>query len=87
MKISQKGIDLVKHFEGCSLTAYRRPANVLTIGYGHTGKSVKNGLTITQEQADEILKHDLESFEKVVSDCVKIELEQAQFDVPGIFRF
>ena len=42
MKTSQYGIDLIKHFEGCELKAYKCPAGVWTIGYGHT-KGVQEG--------------------------------------------
>ena len=48
MKTSQNGIDLIKRFEGCRLTAYRCAAGVPTIGYGHT-EGVKMGQRITQE--------------------------------------
>ncbi len=51
--------DLVKEFEGCKLTAYRDIGGVLTVGYGHVGKDVSEGLVWTQEQADEALAHDL----------------------------
>lgn len=66
MSICGEAITLVKKYEGLHLTAYRCPAGVLTIGYGHTGKDVKNGMVITKTQADELLKKDLESFEKTV---------------------
>lgn len=52
-------IDLAKSFEGCKLTAYQDPVGVWTIGYGHTGKEVHEGLVWTQEQADEALEHDI----------------------------
>ena len=66
MKIGQAGIDLIKKFEGCKLTAYLCPAGVWTIGYGHTGQDVKPGLTITQAKAEQLLKNDLEKFEQHV---------------------
>ena len=47
MKISQEGIDLIKHFEGCELESYLCSAGVLTIGYGTT-KNVVDGMKITQ---------------------------------------
>lgn len=87
MKISDKGLQLIKHFEGCQLKAYRCPANVLTIGYGHTGPDVTEGLIITQAQADKLLKLDMERFEKAVESCVKIPLEQGQFDALVAFSF
>lgn len=51
-------ISLVKEFEGCKLTAYRCPAGVLTIGYGHTGKDVYQGMKISQDQANNFLHDD-----------------------------
>ena len=58
MRTSSKGVSLIKSFEGCRLKAYKCPAGVWTIGYGHTA-GVKEGDTITQEQADEYLRNDL----------------------------
>lgn len=86
-QISEKCLQLIKHFEGCCLKAYRCPAGVLTIGYGHTGSSVKEGLEISQEQAEIILRHDLERFESAVHECVKVPLEQGQFDALVSFAF
>lgn len=78
MKISDTGLNLIKSFEGCSLKAYRCPANILTIGYGHTG-GVKEGQVITQQQADEMLRVDLGRYEKAV-DNLGVTLNQNQFD-------
>ena len=66
MKISNNGLAIIEKFEGCQLKAYVCPAGVLTIGYGHTGSDVKPGMTITKEQAVELLKKDVAKFEKVV---------------------
>jgi GH24 family phage-related lysozyme (muramidase) len=52
MRVSQKGIDLIKKFEGLRLTAYVCPAGVLTIGYGHTGSDVKPGMKIDEKEAE-----------------------------------
>ena len=62
MKINEKGLDIIKYFEGCRLHAYKCPAGVTTIGYGHT-RGVKIGDIITQEQAEQYLKEDLKVFE------------------------
>ena len=55
MKIGIVGLNLVKKFEGCRLTAYKCPAGVWTIGYGHTGsvdgKAICSGMVITNEKA------------------------------------
>ena len=87
MNISQKGIDLIKNFEGCRLTAYRCPANILTIGYGHTGSDVVMGQKITQEQAEKLLKSDLLVHCNNVSRLVKVPLTQNQFDALVSFEF
>ena len=80
MKTSQEGIDLIKKFEGCELKPYVCSGGVLTIGYGHTGSDVAEGQEITQECAEQLLKEDLEKFEKYVNDMVDPELKQCQFD-------
>ena len=86
MKISEEGISLIKRFEGCRLEAYKCSAGVLTIGYGHTG-GVKEDDTITQEEADKLLKADVFKFEKNVEDNVKVELNQSQFDALVAWTF
>ena len=78
LKISQVGIDLIKSFEGCRLKAYRCPANVLTIGYGHTG-GVKEGQVITQQQAEDYLRIDLGKYEEAVNK-LGVTFNQNQFD-------
>jgi lysozyme len=60
MKTNTAGLDLIKRNEGCELTAYVCPAGVLTIGYGDTGPHVVRGMTITREQAEELLANRLE---------------------------
>lgn len=77
--INNAGIDLIKGFEGCKLTAYRDSVNVLTIGYGHTGSDVTDGLTITQEQAEALLRQDLDRFESGVSDLVTVAVSDNAF--------
>lgn len=79
MKIGQKGIDLIKFFEGCRLEAYLCPAGVPTIGYGRT-TGVKLGMKITQQQATEYLKQDLQIYENHVNRIVDLPLNQNQFD-------
>lgn len=63
MKINEKGLALVKQFEGCELTAYRCPAGKLTVGFGSTGSHVKEGMTITPAEAEALLLKDLKRFE------------------------
>ena len=78
MTISDKGLELIKSFEGCKLFAYRDSVGVATIGYGHT-KNVYMGQAITQQQADNFLREDLQSCEKVLN-ALGINLRQEEFD-------
>mgnify|MGYP006235216447 FL=1 len=79
MEISSEGIALIKKFEGCELKAYRCSANVLTIGYGHT-KDVTEDMEITQEEAENMLIHELMDYCNYVDMYVEVPLEQHQFD-------
>ena len=92
MHMSQGGLDnLLKKFEGCKLKAYHCPAGVCTIGYGHTSAAgapqVVDGMTITQAQAEDILKRDIVKYEVAVMDLVKVKLTQNQFDVLVDFAY
>lgn len=86
LKISPRGIELVKQFEGCKLTAYVCPAGVLTIGYGSTGPHVKAGMKIDGAQANTLLLKDLERFEAGVNRLSK-KHTQGQFDALVSFAF
>ena len=86
MKTSQRGIDLIKKFEGCKLQPYHCSAGVLTIGYGHTGADVRPGTVITQATAEELLRKDLAKFEEGVARLAK-KTTQGQFDALVAFAF
>ena len=99
MKINSAGIALIKEFEGCRLKAYKDAVGVLTIGYGHTSMAgpplVMPGMTITQQQADDILITDLAKYELAVSKAIKRQPTPNQFAAmvslcfnvgPGNFR-
>lgn len=91
MQTSDKGIALIKQFEGCKLTAYQDSVGVWTIGYGWTqpvdGKPVRAGMTIKQETAERLLKTGLVSYEIDVSRLVKVSLTQGQFDALVSFTY
>jgi len=87
MTLSQRGLDLIKHFEGLRLTAYKCAAGVDTIGYGHTGPDVKPGLKITQEEAEKFLWKDTESAQQAVHSFVNIKLNQNEYDALVSFVF
>ena len=73
MKISQEGIDLIKHYEGCPtddngmVVSYRCAANKTTIGFGSLklkdGSPVQDGMTITKQEAEDLLAHELNEYE------------------------
>jgi lysozyme len=84
MKTGIRGLALIKKYEGCKLTAYLCPANIVTIGYGNTfykdGSKIKLGDKITQQQAEDLLMDLLPQFEAIVNKNIKIDLTQYQFD-------
>ena len=86
MHISKQGIDLIKKFEGCRLEAYKCPAGVWTIGYGHT-VGVKQGNKISPSQAETYLRYDLKLFEIHVENNVELPLNQNQFDALVSFTY
>jgi lysozyme len=75
MRTSSKGLALIKQFEGLRLDAYLCPADVWTIGYGHTSAAgppaAKRGMRISQAEADEILRRDLIKYEGAVERNIK----------------
>lgn len=84
---SSAGLQLTESMEGLRLTAYQDVANVWTIGYGHTGKDVYAGLTITADQAQVLLQDDVESAVACVNRAVTSIINQNQFDAMVDFAF
>ena len=79
MKISEEGKELLKKFEGCKLEAYQDSVGVWTIGYGHT-KGVYKGMTISQDDAEEMLEEEMEEYEGYIEEYVEVPLSQNEFD-------
>lgn len=80
MKISERGIKLIKEYEGFRSVAYLCAANIWTLGYGST-KGVKKGDVISEREASERLEKEVnEEYGKAVNDLVKVSLTQNQFD-------
>jgi lysozyme len=79
MTITERGLALIKEFEGCRLEAYQDSVGVWTIGYGHT-RGVTEGMTCTQEQADKWLDKDVCGAESAVMFWVEVALSSLQFD-------
>jgi len=91
MEINKAGKDLVKHFEGCKLKAYKCPANVWTIGYGNTfyedGSKVKEGDVITQERANELFDIIINDFARMTDALVKSDVSENNFSAIVSFAF
>lgn len=86
-EVSSKGLDLIKKYEGLRLNAYRCPAGVWTIGYGHTA-TAEPGMRITQQEAERLLKeYDVGKYESAVNEYVTVSLSQNQFDALVSFAF
>ena len=79
MKTSRNGLELIKRHEGCRLTSYKCLAGIWTIGYGHTGRDVVPGMTITSLQAEELLMKDVRWAEDAINQ-ENLPLNQNQFD-------
>lgn len=86
MNASDEGIELIKQFEGFRAKAYRCPAGIPTIGYGHTG-GVSMDDEIAEDEAESLLESDLKRFERGVSRLVGVPLSQGQFDALVSFTF
>ena len=84
IEISEAGIDVLIEREGIVLTAYQDSVGVWTIGCGHTAGAGPPepvpGMTITEEEAAEILNKDLDEFEDAVNDNITKPMTQNQFD-------
>lgn len=87
--ISQKGIDLIKGFEGIRLEAYKpvKTEEFWTIGYGHYGKDVSQGQKITRSEAENLLKDDVKKFVIGVNKLVDVPVNQNQFDALVSFAY
>ncbi len=93
MQISEKGLNLIKKFEGFSSKPYLCPANVPTIGFGST--YYENGMLVTldddsvsEQRATEILKFTTDKmYGSFVNKAVKVKLNQNQFDALVSFAY
>jgi lysozyme len=84
---SEAGLAFTRRFEGLRLTAYPDAAGVWTIGYGHTGPGVHEGLTITEHQAEVFLECDIARAAAGVNRLVTAPIAQNQFDALVDFAF
>lgn len=91
MTISDRGLALIKQFEGFKATAYLCPAGIPTIGYGHTGSDVTKSdvgvKTISEEEALDLLRLDVKKAEDAVNRKVLVPISQNQFDALSSFTY
>jgi len=96
MNIGASGIALIEKFEGLMLESYidthdNQGSPIYAIGYGHTYRAgppmVTPGMTITKDQADQILKQDILPYERAVNINVTVPINQNQFDALVSFTY
>lgn len=86
MRTSQRGLSLIKSFEGLRLLAYEDAVGIWTIGYGTT-RGVTAGMSISQEQAEWMLHNDVLRFEPEVERLVQVPLNANQWDALISFTY
>lgn len=87
MNCSPHGLRFIREFEACRLIAYRDQKGVWTIGWGHTGPEVQNGVRWAQSEADAAFTRDVAWAERAVNSLVTTALTQNQFDALTSFCF
>jgi lysozyme len=95
MQTSPNARKIISHYEGFRAKAYKCPAGVWTIGYGHTGRDVKPGMVWDMTRALVMLDADIDTFERDVTYLLSLHpqgtsskmVTQAQFDALVSFAF
>ena len=87
MKASDRGLELVKEFEGFASECYDDVGGKPTIGYGHLVRKGERFTKIDEAEATRLLCDDLEAAEACVESCVDVRLTQGQFDALVSFAF
>jgi len=85
-RTNNAGLTLIKTYEGLHLTPYLDPARIWTIGYGHT-RTVRAGMKVSNEEADQLLDDDLRLVERAVQRLVTVPLNDNQFSSLVSFSF
>lgn len=86
-RLNAEGLQLIKDFEGLSLTVYDDAAGLPTIGYGHLIQSGENFETITEAQAEQLLRDDVARFERAVNRSVNVPISQNMFNALVSFSY
>lgn len=89
--ISDEGQKEIERSEGCFLKAYQDIVGVWTIGFGSTcypdGSLVKKGDIITEEEAEQMLRYNLDKTAKKLSEVIKVDCTQNQVDAIHSFVY
>jgi lysozyme len=86
-RINERGLNLVKSFEGLRLCKYKDPVGIWTICYGHTGFNPNNVNCMTEAQCVQTLRNDIARFETCVNNAVKVALNSNRFSALVSFSF
>ena len=91
MQMTEEGLALIRRFEGFRANAYRCPAGVWTIGYGHTAQAgppaVRPGMVLGEDEANRILAADVQRFADGVASLLAHEVSAAQFSALVSFAY
>jgi lysozyme len=91
MQMTEEGLALIRRFEGFRAEAYRCPAGVWTIGYGHTSQAgapkVRPGMVVSEAEAREILAVDAAMFAEGVRTALTREVSPQQFSALVSFAY
>jgi lysozyme len=87
MKTNEEGINLIKRYEGCELESYQDEKGIWTIGYGHTGAEIIEGMKISINQADKMFLNDLLSFENGVTKLLVPNINENMFSALVSFSY
>lgn len=86
--VTEKGLMLIKRFEGFSPEVYVCPAGYPTIGYGHVVCDGEAFVTpVSEEQAEALLKQDVREAERAVLRYIRMPLTDGQFDALCSFTY
>ncbi len=91
MQMTEEGVALIRRFEGFRANAYRCPAGVWTIGFGHTSQAgppaVRPGMVLGEDEANRILAADVQRFADEVGPLLAREVSAAQFSALVSFAY
>ncbi|MEM8773071.1 MAG: lysozyme [Pseudomonadota bacterium] len=79
MRTGDTGLNLIKGYEGLRMSAHYAPSEQWTVGYGHTG-SARHGMSVTEGDAERLLREDVKPIEQLLADTVRAPLNQNEHD-------